>query len=150
MVEKLDLPFPYLSDPDRDLLIGPLGLRDERDPREIAKPAVVLVGPDGDEAWRWVARDYADRIDEQAIVDAAQGLGLGPVGAEPVHPGDPQPGPKAVKMDSLHVYFRGARFAVVAMRRRHEEVREDGMAFIQEMDRFLAVLKERREQQTTE
>ena len=145
MVQKLDLPFPYLSDPDRELLIGPLGLRDERDPREIAKPAVVILGTDGEETWRWVARDYADRIEEGAILGAVSDLGLGPVEPEPVTVGVPEPGPKAVDMDTLHVYFRGARFAVVAMRRRHTEIRDDGMEFIREMDRFLEVLKRRRE-----
>lgn len=145
MVEKLRLPFPYLSDPDRDLLIGPLGLRDERDPREIALPAVVVIGPDGEEAWRWVSRDYADRIDENLILDAVGDLRLDPVDPEPMLAGTPDPGPKAVDMDTLHIYFRGARFAVVAMRRRHEGIRDDGMEFIREMDRFLEVLKRRRD-----
>lgn len=145
MVEKLDLPFPFLSDPDRTLAIGPLGLRDERDPREIAIPAVVLLNPDGEEVWRWTARDYADRIDEDAVVSAARSLGLRPVEPQPMVAGTPEPGPRAVKMDTLHVYFRGARFAVVAMRRRHESMRDDGLAFIEEMDRYLEALKRRRE-----
>lgn len=144
MVEKLGLPFPYLSDPDRDLLIGPLGLRDERDPREIALPAVVVVGADGEEAWRWVSRDYADRIDEADVLDVVRGLGLSAVDAEEMTVGAPEPGPKAVDVETLHVYFRGARFAVVALRRRHETVRDDGMEFIREMDRYLEVLKKRR------
>lgn len=145
MVDKLMLPFPYLSDPDRQAIIGPLGLRDEKDPREIARPAVVIVGPDGEEAWRWVARDFADRIDEAEVLSVVRGLGLGPTEPEPVVPGVPEPGPKAVKMENLHVYFRGARFAVVAMRRRHPEMRDDGMEFIEEMDRFLEALRHRRD-----
>ncbi len=148
MVEKLSLPFPYLSDPDREILIGPLGLRDERDPRNLARPAVVIIGPDGEEMWRWVSRDYADRIDEDEILAAARHLELDPIEAEPVHPGAPEPSLKAVNMDSLHVYFRGARFAVVALRRRHDEIRDDGKAFIDEMDRFLAVLRRRAERST--
>ncbi len=145
MVSKLDLPFPFLSDPDRTRAIEPYGVRDERDPREIAIPAVVLINPAGEEHWRWQARDYADRIDEDSVLTAARGLGLRPVAAEPVASGMPEPGPKAVKMESLHVYFRGARFAVVAMRRRHPDIREDGMAFIEEMDRYLSVLEARRD-----
>lgn len=149
MVEKLDLPFPFLSDPNRALAIGPLGLRDERDPREIAIPAIVLLDQEGDEVWRWTARDYADRIDEDAVVAAAHSLDLDRVEPEPIAGGTPEPGPRAVKMDTLHVYFRGARFAVVAMRRRHESMREDGMAFIEEMDRYLEALKRRRERLET-
>lgn len=150
MVAKLGLPFPYLSDPDRDLLIGPLGLRDERDPREIALPSVVVIEPDGEEAWRWVSRDYADRIEEDVILSAVRRLDLDPVDGEPMSLGTPEPGPKAVNMDTLHVYFRGARFAVVAMRRRHEAIRDDGLEFVREMDRFLEVLKHRRERGSSE
>lgn len=144
MVSRLDLPFPYLSDPDRSGVIGPLGLRNERDPRDIAIPAVVLIDESGQEAWRWVARDYADRIDETAVIAAAGELGLPPVTAEPVPVGPAQAGSKAVDLDTLDVYFRGARFAVSALRSRHEAISEDATAFIDQMDRYRAALRHRR------
>lgn len=149
MVAKLDLPFPYLSDPAREVLIGPLGLSDERDPRELALPALVIVGPEGEEVWRWVSRDYADRIDEESVLEVARALELGPVEPVSVRPGTPDPGPQAVDMGSLPAYFRGARFAVVAMRRRHPEIRDDGLEFIREMDRYLDALRLRRDRSTS-
>ena len=45
MVEKLSLPFPYLSDPDRSQAIIPYGVADEKDERKIARPSIVLVTP---------------------------------------------------------------------------------------------------------
>jgi hypothetical protein len=41
LVEKLALPFPVLSDPDRSNAVTPLGFADEKDPREIARPGAV-------------------------------------------------------------------------------------------------------------
>ena len=95
MVEKLDLPFPFLSDPDRTGAIEAYGLSNPDDGRNLAYPAIVIVDPDGEEAWRWVSRDYADRIPEDDVVEAAAALGLGPVGAEHMAPGNPEPGPAA-------------------------------------------------------
>ena len=62
MVEKLDLPFPLLSDPDRSLAIGPFDVVDESDPRDLARPAMIIVDPDGNEhqlCAEWVEREGA-------------------------------------------------------------------------------------------
>ena len=141
MVEKLALPFPLLSDRDRDGLIGPLGVADEKDPREIARPAVVLVRPDGTEAWRFVSRDFADRLPEDEVLERARDLGLDATTQETPETVAPEPGPKAMALDDLPVYFRGARFAALAMGLRHaplgDAIKEDSKAYVAEMDRFL-------------
>ncbi len=148
MVEKLSLPFPFLSDPDREAAITPLGLANPTDERNIAIPAIVIVGPDGEEAWRWVSRDFADRIPEDDVIAAARSLGLPPVEAEAVAAGHPEPGPRATRLDSLSAYFRGAKFAALAMSLRMREIPEakeaakaESIALGAEMDRYVEALR---------
>ncbi len=59
MAEKLALPFPVLADPGGEGAIKPLGVWDEAG--NMAKPAIVVVGPDGREAYRYVGVDFMDR-----------------------------------------------------------------------------------------
>lgn len=148
MVEKLDLPFPFLSDPDRDGAIAPYGLSNPDDARGLAYPAIVIVGPDGEEAWRWVSRDYADRIPEDEVLAAARGLGLEPVGATRMVNGTPEPGPAAMARLDLVPYFRGAKFAAMAMYLRmrsipeaREAAKAESIAYGAEMDRYIEALK---------
>ncbi len=152
MIEKLSLPFPFLSDPDRSEVIAPLGLANPSDARNIAFPAIVLVGPDGEENWRWVSRDFADRIPEDDVVAAVQALGLAAVDADPVEVGPSEPGPNAAPLKTLSGYFRGAKFAAVAMSLRMREIPEakeaakaESIAFGAEMDRYIEALKRLRD-----
>ena len=62
LVESLRLPFPVLSDPDRSLAVEPFGVADPNDERNIARPAMILVAPGGDEVFRFESRDFADRL----------------------------------------------------------------------------------------
>ena len=145
MVAKLRLPFPLLSDPDRSGTIRPLGVVDEKDERRIARPATVLVRPDGDEAWRYVSRDFADRLPEEQVVEQARSLGLPATTQDPPEVVDPQPGAKALTPPELLVYFRGARFAALAMGLRHghlgDDVKDDSKAYVAEMDRFSEAMR---------
>lgn len=147
MVQKLRLPFPLLSDPGRSGMIEPLGVADPHDDRGIARPASILFRPDGEEAWRHVSRDFADRIPEDELVEQARALGLPEARQDPPETTEPEPGPKAMTVEQLPVYFRGARFAAMAMGLRHghrgDEIKEDSKAYVAEMDRFSAALQER-------
>lgn len=140
MVEKLDLPFPMLSDPDRSLAITPFGVADPKDERFIAVPAVVLVGTDGEEAWRFVSRDYADRLPEELVLEQAKALGLEPATQRAPRPGIPDPGARAFPVEMLPYYFRGARFAALAIGLRHkdlsDELKNDTKAYVEEVDRY--------------
>ena len=140
MVEKLDLPFPLLSDPDRSLAIEPYGVADPKDHRSLSRPAMVLVSPDGEEVFRFVSRDYAHRLPEAEVLETVRGLGLRPAIQAAPTPGDPQPGPGAMPLDGLPFYLRGARFAALAMGLRHkdlgEAIKEDSKAYVAEMDRY--------------
>lgn len=146
MVEKLRLPFPLLSDPDRSGSIEPFGVADPNDPRGIARPAMILLDADGVEHFRFVSRDYADRLPEDDVVAAAQALGLGPVTQSPPAPGVAEPGPRALVFEDMAVYFRGAKFAARAMGMRHshlgDEIKEDSIAFGATMDRYVEAAKD--------
>ena len=141
MVEKLRLPFPLLSDPDRSKAIIPWGLADPHDRRMIAIPAIVGVGPDGGETFRFTGRDFADRPTEDWVVDALKGMDLSPTTQDRPELGAIAPGPHAMPAEQLFPYFRGARFAAVALSRRHPEIFEDASAYIAEMDRYMESAK---------
>jgi hypothetical protein len=115
MVEKLNLPFPMLSDPDRELSIGPFGLRNEDDPRGLAISATVLIDHRGEEVMRLVSRDYADRPLEDVVIDSLRNLELDPVEQPQLTPGIPEPGATAMAFGDLRTYFRGAKFGAKAM-----------------------------------
>lgn len=134
-----------LADPDRLTAIEPLGLADPKDPREIALPAMILVDTEGEEAFRFVSRDYADRLPEDEVLAKVRQLGLGPTTQAAPSPGAPQPGERAMPLDGLPYYLRGARFAVAAFGFRHkdldEALKEDSKAYVEEMDRYLEAVR---------
>jgi hypothetical protein len=80
MAEKLLLPFPILSDPE-GIAIGRF---DVWDPRErIARPSVIVLGGAGEERYRYVGEDYADRgVDLQLSAILEEVSGDGEAGAE--------------------------------------------------------------------
>jgi len=144
MVAKLSLPFPYLSDPDRSSAIRPFGVADEKDERLIARPAVVVVTPSNSESFRFVSRDFADRIPEDQILESVQELRLPATTQELPRPGHAEPGLRSLSLPNLKIYFRGARFAAQAMGLRHahfsDEIKADSKAYVAEMDRFTEAL----------
>lgn len=143
MIEKLDLPFPMLSDPDRSLAIEPLGLADPKHPGKIAHPAIIIVTSDGTEAYRRVSRDFADRLAEDELVDALRRLGLPPTDQEPPIVGSAVAGERAMPDHAMLPYWRGARFAAVALGSRHPQAKEDADQLVAQMDRFTEAYKAR-------
>ncbi len=145
MVEKLNLAFPMLSDPDRSQAITPYGLADHSDPRGLARPALVAAGPGGNEVYRFVSRDYADRLPEDELISVLNAQGLPPATQPRPAPGTPQPGPWAMPIRSMIPYFRGGRFTALALGMRHrylgEEFLADAKAYVAEMDRYVEAIK---------
>jgi hypothetical protein len=144
MVEKLSLPFPYLSDPDRSKAIVPYGVADEKDDRLISRPALIAITPNRQEAFRFVSRDFAERMPEAEVVAAVQRLNLLPTTQDKPLIGTAEAGPRSLSLPNLRIYLRGARFAALAMGLRHghhaEEIKEDSKAYVAEMDRFTEAL----------
>ena len=145
MIEKLDLPFPYLADPDRSGAIGPYDLLHTDGERLVARPAMILIDREGAELFRFVSRDYADRHPEDAVLELAATLGLPPVPPEPLNQGTPEPGRSAMPFEGLFYYLRGARFAALAMGLRHrhlgDSIKEDSKAYVETVDRMLEHVK---------
>ena len=145
MIEKLEIPFPYLSDTDRSRAVEPYDVVDHKDARDLARPAMILVDTDGEERFRFVSRDFADRYPEDKVLEVAAELGLDPVAAEEMRDGTPEPGPSSMPFEGLWYYLRGARFAALAMGLRHkdlgESIKEDSKAYVETMDRMLEHIK---------
>ncbi len=144
VMEKLGLSFPIFSDVSKAAAIRPLGFDDEKDPRKISLPGVVIVSPAGEIAYRYVGRDYADRPDEDVLLDHLDELGLPSTTQAKVSPGSPDPGPTAISLEGLPHYLRGAKFAALALRRRHREVsddfKDDAKKYAMLVDRYLEAL----------
>lgn len=156
VVEKLALPFPILSDPDRAEAITPLGFADEKDPRQISRPGTVIIDREGEIVFSVTGRDYADRPDEDDLLEALGGLGLPTTTQDSPELGEIQPGEKAVPFHGLSSYFRGAKFAVLALRARHRELgedfRDDAKDYVQMVERYIdamSAVEERKRHTTT-
>lgn len=142
LVEKLGLPFPVLSDPDRSGAIEPYGVADPRDPRKIARPAIFVIAPDRTEVYRHISGDFADRPTEDEILDAIRPLDLPATTPEALLLGPAEPGPRAMPISAMEPYYRGAKFAVIAMRMRHSELSDEAETYIAELDRFITAVRD--------
>lgn len=141
MVEKLQLPFPLLSDPDRTGAIEPFGVSDQKDPRQIARPSIFVVSPDAEIVFAETSQDFADRASEDASVAALGALKLPSTVAEQTAVGSAEPGPRAMPVHAMEPYFRGAKFAVTAMKMRHKDCVEDADLYIAQMDRYIELVR---------
>jgi hypothetical protein len=144
VIEKLALPFPILSDRDRDRAIIPLGFEDEKDPRKISRSGTVIVSPQGEVVFTVLGRDYADRPDEDDVIEALSALQLPPTTQGLPELGEIEPGEKAMPLEGLPSYLRGAKFAALALRSRHRDLgegfRDDSKRYIQMVERYLEAL----------
>lgn len=144
VVDKLALPFPILSDPDRSEAIEPLGFADEKDPRNIAGNGTVIIAPGGEVVFSGRGRDYADRHDEDDLLAEVGKLDLPPTSQDPPELGEIEPGPKAMPYEGIGHYLRGAKFATLALRRRHrglgQEFTDDTKRYVQMVERYLEAL----------
>lgn len=144
VMDKLALTFPILSDEDREAAITPLGFADENDPRQISRPGVVIIDSHGEIVHRSVGRDYADRPDEDDLLAALGELGLDPASQGAPVVGKIEAGEKAISLEGIPHYLRGAKFAALALRSRYrhmsDEFKDDAKAYVQTVDRYLAAL----------
>lgn len=144
VMTDLALPFPLLSDPDRANAITPLGFADEKDPRLISRPGTIVVAPGGDECWRYLGRDYADRPHEDLLLEKVRELGLRPITQDAPVVGEPERGPSSTSTKALPTYFRGSKFAVLAFRGRYrsfgDAYRDDAKSHIQMTERYMEAI----------
>lgn len=109
LTEKLDLPFPLLSDADGAGAIRQAGVWDEAE--GVSRIAAVALAPDWLELFRFEGVDYADRPLTADILEAVRALGLIPrEPCEGVHPhARPEPSGRAMAPWELALYLRGVR-----------------------------------------
>lgn len=113
----------YVSDPGGTSLLEPMGMYDPVERDGIALPGLFVIGPDGEEVFGYRGRDFADRTHDGDVLDALDALGLDPI--EPPPGGPDVPGVDvdqrgAFRPDMFGLYFRGNRFAAVAIGGRAE------------------------------
>jgi hypothetical protein len=158
MVEKLDLPFPLLSDPRGDL-IKTHDLWNEEE--SVSEPAIVVLDRTGTVRRLYSGgRDFSDRPTEEALF----GL-LDEVGAE----GEPEygepgiristaeaaretmrPDKPALTLEELGPYYLGTYFATVAMQNKLDgEAREEVDGYQDLVKEYNAAIRETTEQDSS-
>jgi hypothetical protein len=113
----------YVPDPGGEKILGPLGLMDPEDARNIALPAMIVIAPDGTEVYRYVGRDFADRTTDDEVYAAVAGLGLEPIDVPPGGPVAEFPDDLRgfFKVDDLVPYFKGTRSGARAIKMRADD-----------------------------
>ena len=94
----------YVSDPGGETFLAPLGLFDPNERDGIALPGMLVVAPDGSEAYRYQGRDFADRTTDEDVYAALDALELGAIDA-------PDGGPIAEVPEDLRRFFAPKMFA---------------------------------------
>jgi hypothetical protein len=129
MVDKLDLPFPLLSDPRGDL-IRSLGLWNAKE--GVSEPATVVLDRTGTVRYLYSGGlDFSDRPAREDLMRSLEALdtggeprGDGPVvsiGAEETENETVRPDKPPIGLDALKPYYRGVYYATVAMQKKLEE-----------------------------
>lgn len=114
----------YESDPGGERILQPLELFDPDERGGIALPSLLVVDPDGREVFGYRGGDFADRRHDDDVVGALEALDLGPIDPPAGGPDDPSVDvdqPKAFTPAILGPYFRGNRFAAIAIQRRVDD-----------------------------
>ena len=149
MVEKLDLPFPLLSDARGELS----KLYDLWNAREgVAVPAILIVDRSRTVRYAYKGDDFADRPGDAAIFEALDGLaGDASPGAEAAPPPEVnlsadeakastvRPERPAMTLEQLVPYYRGVYFTTVALKKRVAGMQSDGREAGAEVDRYQAL-----------
>ena len=106
-----------VSDPGGDTYLKGMNLFDPEDRGGIALPAMIVIGPDGGEAYRYNGRDFADRTTDAEVMAALNGLGLDAVDLGPWSPSASVPGDLKgfFPVDRYAPYFAGNRFGAIAI-----------------------------------
>ena len=126
MVEKLDLPFPLLSDP-RGELIQRCGLWNDEE--GVSEPAIVALDKSGTVQYLYSGgTDFADRPQEESLLyildkvgnDGEYGGGEPDIriSAEEAENETARPDKSAMTLEQLQPYYRGVYFATVSMNKK--------------------------------
>lgn len=111
------LPFRWVSDPHGTQLAKPLSAWNSQERGGLFHPLVALVSPDGQLLVEHRSRDFADREDDEDVLNALRALDLpARPAATAWDPGvDPEPTPSAFRTEAFGPYFRGIRITSQAL-----------------------------------
>lgn len=140
LATRWGLPFPVLADPEGNQALRELGLWNAEEHGGIAAVGTVILGPDGQELWRELGRDVADRPDNASLLAVLAPLRLSPLAPlPPVTVSEGEAGPDAFPPWAFDAYFNGARVATGSLRRRlvAEEDRREAMQVSLLAERYL-------------
>ena len=155
MVQKLDLPFPLLSDPRGDV-IKSLGLWNEEE--GVSEPAIVVL--DRSDTIRRLysgGRDFSDRPPEDALFKVLDEVGTEGepekdepeirVSAEEAERETVRPDKPALTLEELGPYYLGTHFAAVAMEKKLKgEAKEKVEGYQDLVNDYNAAIRETTEQ----
>jgi hypothetical protein len=152
MVEKLDLPFPLLSDPRGDL-IKRLDLWNEEE--GVSEPAVVVDKSGVVRRLYTGGTDFSDRPPEETLLETLEEVVASDV--EATEAGEPEvrisaeeagretvrPDKPALALEELGSYYLGTYFATVAMQKKLEgEAREKVEGYQELVEEYNAAIQE--------
>ncbi|PLS83793.1 MAG: hypothetical protein CYG60_21305 [Actinobacteria bacterium] len=146
MVEKLDLPFPLLSDAKGELS----KLYDLWSAREgVAVPAILVIDRSGAVRYVYKGSDFADRSGDDPILETLDGMaGEEASSAEKDAPAEVslsadeaeastvRPERPPMSLEQLVPYYRGVYFTTVALKKRFAGMEPGGRQAFDEVDRY--------------
>jgi hypothetical protein len=151
MVDKLILPFPLLSDA-QGALIQRIGVWNAEE--RIAVPSITVVDQAGTIVYFYSGRDFADRPGDAAIFEALDATERGAsypeeepeirVTAQEAQQGV-GPDKRAMTIEELVPYYRGAFFASVALKGRLTALGERGRDAVHEISSYQRLVREYRD-----
>lgn len=124
MVEKLELPFPLLSDA-RGELSKLCGLWNEDE--GVAIPAIIVVDESGAISFAYSGSDFADRPGDEEILEELDNLESGELksrepeislSASEAQRDSVRPDRPSITLEQLIPYYRGVYFTTVALKKR--------------------------------
>ncbi|MGH3145213.1 MAG: peroxiredoxin family protein, partial [Rubrobacter sp.] len=143
MVGKLQLPFPLLSDPEGELA-RLFGLWD--DGWGVAAPSVLVVDQSAEVRYLYSGSDSADRPPNDELFAKLEGLGNGierltggpalEVGAAQARESSVRPDRRALELEELTPYYRGALFTTEVLKERFGGSGRSGRKAIGEIDAY--------------
>ena len=151
MVEKLILPFPLLSDA-KGALIQRFGVWNAEE--HIAVPAIAVVDQTGSIVYFYSGHDFADRPGDAPVFEALDGIERGapypeeePAIRVTAEEAQQSVGPekRAMTIEELLPYYRGAFFASVALKGRLTALGERGRDAVHEVTSYQRMVREYRD-----
>lgn len=113
----------YVSDPGGETYLKAMDLFDPEERGGIALPALLVIDADGNEVFGYRGADFADRRNDDDVIEALEALDLDavePVAGGPVVDGVEERQKGAFTPKLFGPYFTGNKFAAIAIRGRAE------------------------------